>query len=266
MSHNATLPQTQSNMTVESAYDEAVEGLGIPIYEASRPSFASNGNDSRHSEKHGNSDEICATDSFLDEDDLESNIKFLEEKKLILKKAKLKRKKEEAYIALNAYVIANGQNPSSRCDEASSIWSKARALADEYKIGGRGEDDEENSLELATSKVKSKRTRDDSSNSVPGTYVNKIYQTRKRLKIDLSTVNHINSTEFAKTYGNEEGAAKIENRGIYHNCISSTARLQLVREMQLAIDSRNWISQAVLKQILASTNIALSAYRRSKGE
>jgi len=294
------------NISIEGAYDEAIEDAANRIHEASRPQhmIASGGrglsgvllvdeqNDmvlSPPSDNHSdNSDEISAlgddhststatSDTYTDYDDIESNILYLEEKQIILKKAKFRQEKEQAYIAVNAHNdIINGRESSSGL---SSIWSEAKAMVDECRVVGvKGSrtDEEEGNTSDSNSAPDTCLSLLPLSPSLPDSYVNNTSRSRKRPKIDLSTVKHISSAQFAKEYAaNEAEVTKSEDGGdqdhmcmtggspIYQNCISSTGRWQQAREMQLTTDSRNWISQGVLKQILTLTNTAISEHRHS---
>ena len=136
------------NISIEGAYDEAIEDAASRIYEASRPQpiITDNSCDGNTislvqdsvrnidevvadentsmalsrslSNNDNNSDEIYAlvghnsirtsiSDSYTYDNDIVSDILFLEEKKRILKKAKVRNEKEEAYIAINARDISN---------------------------------------------------------------------------------------------------------------------------------------------------------------
>jgi hypothetical protein len=283
------------NISIEGAYDEAIEDAANRIHEASRPQhMISSSGVLLVDEKNDNSDNfddisalgfdnttsIATSDTYTDDDDIESNILYLEEKQIILKNVKFRREKEQAYIAVNAHNdIVNGRESSSRLTGPSSIWSEAKAIIDECRVvgvkGSRIEEEESNSSnsnsapDICLSLLPL-------SSSLPDSYVNNTSRTRKRPKIDLSMVKHISSAQFAKEYAtNEAEVNKTEDGGdqnhmcitgrspIYQNCISSTGRWQQAREMQLATDSRNWISQAALKQILALTNTAISEHRHS---
>lgn len=312
---NATMIQ---HISIEGAYDEAIEDAASRIFEASRPHrlitrrssssslsdvalvnekneiVSSSPSDSNDDSSEGsevgddNSIRTSTSGNYMDDDDIESNILFLEEKKLILKKAKTHREKEKAYIALNAHDIANGREPSSRRTRSSLIWSEAKAMIEEFRLaevgGSRSEEEEGNSPDsVSSSVIDSETRRSGSSHSTPHTRLSPLassssYQgshakinslSRKRLKIDISMVKHICSTEYAKECREKE-AAKSENggdrsciSGRNQYCISPTASWQQVNEIQLAINSRKWISQAVLKQILVLSNTAISEHRRS---
>jgi len=315
------------NRSIEGAYDEAIEDAASRIHEASLPqrmiasssissssSVISVGNTSSANafvvhEKNDmvlsppsddndiNSDEISAlggdsstsTSTYTDDDDIESNILYLEEKIRILKKAEIQREKEEAYIAVNAYDIINGREPSSRRTGFSSIWSEAKEMVEEFRVvgvvGNRSEEEEGNYPDLVSSSVSDVERRGItrsqsatdiclplSSSSLDNYYVNNASPNRKRPKIDLSMVKQVSSSEFEKSYAGNE-VTRTEDVGdhtcingrspIYQNCVSPTARWQQASDMQLATDSRNWISQGELKQIFALTNAAISDHRRS---
>jgi len=321
------------NMSIEGAYDEAIEDAARRILEASRPqrmvaigrtnsmSAINVGNipspdemivdekndmmmSSPSDNYDNNSDEISALDgdnstsastcgNYTDDDDIESNIQYLEEKKRILKRAKMQEEKEEAYIADNAYDIVNGLEPSARRDGSSSIWSEAKAMVEEFKLvgvgGGRTEEEDINFPDLVSSSVSdTKKQGSTASHTAPDiclsrfplssssldSHANNAFLTRKRPKINLSMVKQVSSTEYSKDYaGNEEEVARAEDgddhtritgRSLIHqNYVSPAATWEQAGEMQLATDSRNWISQAVLKQILTLTNSAISEHRRS---
>lgn len=247
-----------------------------------------------------NSDEISAldgdnsttsSDNYTDDDDLESNIFYLEEKKRILKKAKIQMEKEETYIAFNAHNMINGRDPSSRCARSSSIWSEAKAMIEEFRVVGvgisRNEEEEDSPPDLVSTSVSDVESRQSSSSHpapdncisftpslLPDISVDNTCQTRKRLRIDLSTVKQISSAEFSKECAKNEAEATGTKGWGDHICItgrspiqqiyiSPSERWQQASEMQLAIDSRNWISEHVLKQIFALTKAALSNHRRS---
>jgi hypothetical protein len=248
------------NKSIEGAYDKAIEDAAGRIHEASRPQRSnsstlsntiknvedtSRGNIIIAGEKnskllslqlpdhHKFFDEICALgsdnsistvtgDSHMDDEDIVSNLLFLEEKKRILKKAKIRNEKEEAYIAVNAHDISNRREPCSRCVGSSSIWSEARQIIEKFKISGEKESgcegDEERFQDFVPSSIegqeKTSSSSDPTSESCSPTlplssppsssrttmesYVEKISSTRKRPIIDLSMVRQVSSAEFSK--------------------------------------------------------------------
>lgn len=310
------------NRSIEGAYDEAIEDAASRIHEASRPqrmiasnstsslSAISEGISSGSEENNGtvlsppskdsdsNSDEISALggdsstsnsspDNSADEDDIESNIQFLEEKRLILQRVKISLEKEEAYIAFNAHDIANGREPSSHPSRSSSIWSEAKAIIEEYKGVGGGSRNEENegaSPEFIPSSIYGIESRRitplqsspdvcrsqlPASSSSLDVKAGNTLPTSKRPKIDLSMVQQVSSSEFAKDQSTQTDFTQIDGNDAcisssslkHQNCVSPTTRCQQASEMQEATDSRNCISQAALKQILSVTNAVISEHR-----
>lgn len=309
------------NSSIEGANDEAIEDAASRIHEASRVQQMNiDNNHSRviivHEKSYmvispplKNKDDdydgvrafdgdnstrsITTRDNYTEDDDIESNILYLEEKKRILKKVKIHREKEKAYIALNAHRIANGWEPPSRRSRSSSIWSEAKAMIEEFKLDGVGricsDSEEGSSSEMVSSASIGTETQGSPSlysspeicqhpstlsSSPPDTHVKNTSRTRKRQKIDISEVKHISSTEYAKECaGNEVEETITEDRDVHRgstrrsstrqHCVSPTARCQQAREMQLSMGSRKWTSQAVLKQIFGLTRAAISEHRRS---
>merc|ERR1711924_449925 len=219
------------------------------------------------------------SDNYMYDDDVESNILFLEEKKQILKKARFRKEKEQAYVALNAYAISNRREPYSRHTECSSIWSEAKKIVKKLKlsggIGSRSEEDEGNSQDSMSSAVGGVEGQSTSSQSEPEicsltssiapslseSCENGVASTRKRRRIDLSMVKKMTSKEFTKEYIAKEidrtrsedecdHESVAERKETERNHAFHTARWQQAREMLLAMDARKWISEAELKHIL----------------
>ncbi len=294
------------NISLEGANDEAIEDAASRIYEASRlrpRNIANNFQDgivkrksrtilspppdNRDDKSHSMSafNGECSTgsssisDDYSDEDDIESSILYLEEKKLILKKAKVHQEREKAYIALNAHNIVNGRELSSRRSWSSSIWSEAKAMIEAFKVdavgGNRIEEEEcefgssmthEVEPRASTSSDSSHDLSSDSKSSMSSSEPHRRcgIRNRKRRKIDISVVKLISSTEFEKERVEDElEVTPCEDTVNIKTGFSPTIRLQQASEMQLSMDSRKWISQAVLKQILVLSNAAISEHRRS---
>ena len=161
------------NISLEGANDEAIEYAASRIHEASRLrsrtaeiNLRNNIGDDKSSmilsapsdNRDDKSDFIDAfvgvnsmsnsigSDNYSDDDDIESDILYLEAKKRILIKAKIHQEKEKAYIALNAHNIVNGREPSARCSRSSSIRSEAKAMIEAAQKKGPAEvngDDED---------------------------------------------------------------------------------------------------------------------------
>lgn len=294
------------NISLEGANDEAIEDAASRIYEASRlrsRKIANNFQDiivdrksrmilslpiyNRDDKTHSNSafngeksaGSSSISDDYSDEDDIESSILYLEEKKIILKKAKIHQEREKAYFARNAHNIVNGRELSSRHSRSSSIWSEAKAMIEEFKVdavvGSRSEEEDGelgsssiNEVEYRTS-ISSHSAHDLSSNSKsslssPERHRRNGFRSRKRRKIDISMVKLVSSAEFEKERAELElEVTPCEDRVDIMTGFSPTTRLLQASEMQLSMDSRKWISQAVLKQILVLSNAAISEHRRS---
>mmetsp|Transcript_27879 Transcript_27879/g.65528 ORF Transcript_27879/g.65528 Transcript_27879/m.65528 type:complete len:333 (-) Transcript_27879:145-1143(-) len=321
-----TSTMVSQNVSIEGAYDEAIEDAASRIYEASRPQriIASNSSDSNTSSQVSNVDEIVKdekssialsplindddnseeiyalvghkrmstsiSDNYTYDGDIESDILYLEEKKRILKKAKVRNEKEEAYIAINARDISNRKEFCSRRFRSSEIWAEARRIVKKYKLSGeagsRSDEDEANLPDLISSTIgDAERQGSTSPHSAPefcspivpssSPSVEKdeydISSTRKRTRIDLSTVKQVTSTEFAReSFVNEEDPTEAvgehdhscvtERRVPQRNHILNASNWKQVREMLLATDSRNWISEAALKQILVLSSTAIAEH------
>mmetsp|Transcript_14641 Transcript_14641/g.40698 ORF Transcript_14641/g.40698 Transcript_14641/m.40698 type:complete len:339 (-) Transcript_14641:194-1210(-) len=324
------------NISIEGAYQEAIEDAANRIHEASRPTQAadtsrnkivkrgkhcpsstdsvlchgiipgmkpsdktldevdcvkfaslSNGDilrqsitlDDRYSTDFSNIDDCT------DDDGLESEINFLEEKKRILKMAPVLRQTEEAYIAVNAHDIANGMESSFRRTRNPSLWVEARAVIEQHKIlGGRvgtNEEDDEvfDSISPWTTDTERQKSKDNycshSSRPSPPTLpepesgvVNDVSPIpTKRHKIDISMVERISAEKFAgkehlntsKEDDEEKSmSAKCLNR--LHNCISPTTRCQEASKILSATDSSHWISPTVLNRILNLSNAVVTEH------
>lgn len=232
---------------------------------------------------------VCDNNIMFD-DDIVSNIHFLEEKKQILKKVKVQNEKEKAYVAANAHDISNRREHDSHRTRPSAIWTDARKIVEKFKLsrerGSRSEEDEGYSHDSISSTVgdveRPESTPSHSESeicsplmpSLPEYYEYNASSTRKRTRIDLSTVKQVSSTQFAKeslakegdlaTSGDEhDDECHTEKKIAQQNHILNATRWQQVREMLLATDSRNWISEAALEQIFVLSSTAISEYQRS---
>ena len=241
-----------NGMSMEGAYDEAIEVAARRIHLAIRPtahettittsmnashsssslseneeadSTSSDDNDSSEQQvlddanNSINDDSYDSNDDDLEDEDIESTIQFLQEKILILKKVEARRKNEEAYIACNAHEIMNGREPShTNHVKSSSVWSEAKDLLEEYKIGvgGQGEvaDDDEGEQQQQKRSLSPppQQLQEQPSSSSNNNYNNILSSAQnffprslqtatdepknKRLKIDLSFVKLISSTRF----------------------------------------------------------------------
>ena len=240
-----------NGMSMEGAYDEAIEVAARRIHLAIRPtahettittsmnasnsssslseneeadSTSSDDNDSSEQQvlddanNSINDDSYDSNDDDLEDEDIESTIQFLQEKILILKKVEARRKNEEAYIACNAHEIMNGREPShTNHVKSSSVWSEAKDLLEEYKIGvgGQGEvadDDEGEQQQKRSLSPPPQQLQEQPSSSSNNNYNNILSSAQnffprslqtatdepknKRLKIDLSFVKLISSTRF----------------------------------------------------------------------
>jgi hypothetical protein len=252
------IPNNNIGMSMEGAYDEAIEVAARRIHLAIRPtphetaitasmnannsssgsSSLSENNDSTSDDNDSSeqdqvladgtndsmNDSYDSNDDDDDDDNIESTIQFLEEKILILKKVEARRKNEEAYIAYNAHEIMNGREPShTNHVKSSSVWSEAKDLLEEYKIGVGGQDEvidvdaegeQQQQKRSLSPQPPPQQLQEPSSNN----YYNNILslgenffprpsqQTaatatdgepkKKRIKIDLSFVHRISSTRF----------------------------------------------------------------------
>mmetsp|Transcript_16020 Transcript_16020/g.16006 ORF Transcript_16020/g.16006 Transcript_16020/m.16006 type:complete len:278 (+) Transcript_16020:53-886(+) len=257
----------QNNMSIASAYDEAIKVSARRIHLASRPM----GQEESGGLKK-NSDCDNDSDTSTCESDIESHILFLEEKKRILEKAETRRRHETAYIASSAHDILNDRElSSSRSRGSSSVWSEAKAIIDEYQNGaGINNEEDEGSDNASSSSFLNEKKRLYSSPSLPSSNYNTLLSTagkfvssltspnKKRPKIDLSLVDQVSSTRF-DAY-NDENAS---NSHINCCIISETTRCQQASDMQFATDSRHWISQVDLQQIYTLTNAAIAKHRLS---
>ena len=336
-----------NGMSMEGAYDEAIEVAARRIHLAIRPtahettittsmnasnsssslsenndstagggqeeeadSTSSDDNDSSEQQvlddanNSINDDSYDSNDDDLEDEDIESTIQFLQEKILILKKVEARRKNEEAYIACNAHEIMNGREPShTNHVKSSSVWSEAKDLLEEYKIGvgGQGEvadDDEGEQQQKRSLSPPPQQLQEQPSSSSNNNYNNilssaesffpRSLQTatdepkNKRLKIDLSFVKLISSTRFdveasADFVGGTTTTSmppplptvslrtSSNNLQNYDTCcnISPNIRCQQASDMQFATDSRRWISQDALQQISITTNTAIAKHRFS---
>jgi len=266
-----------NNMSIEGAYDEAIEVAARRIHLASRPNLEETSSSSsvgqEESDVKKNSDYDNDSDTSTCESDIESHILFLEEKKRILEKAETRRRHEHAYIAHSAHEILNDRElSSSRSGCSSSVWSDAKAILDEYKNGaGVNNEEDEGSDNASSSSFLNEKKRLFSSPSLPSSNYNTILSTagkfvssltapnKKRPKIDLSLVEQVSSTRF-DAYNNNDGAS---SSNINFGIISETTRCQQASDMQYATDSRHWISQVDLHQIFTLTNAAIAKHRLS---
>lgn len=309
------------NTSIEGANDEAIEDAATRIHAASRPHRMNADSNLSHifvaDEKNNmvaslllyssddNSDETSTcdgdnstnststSDNSAEVDSIESNLLYLEEKKQILKKAKLHMEKEKAYITLNAHRIANGRDPPSRRSTSPSIWSEAKAMVEEFKLDGVGgiriDSEEGSSSEMVSSTINDSELRGSlsshvapdmrqphstSSSSSLDTWAKNTSRTRKRRKIDISRVKHISSAEYARecagndveataTDDRDDGGGTTKRSSTRQHFMSPTGRCQQASEIQRSMDPRKWISQAVAKQIFALTHAAISEHRRS---
>ena len=325
-----------NGMSMEGAYDEAIEVAARRIHLAIRPtahettittsmnashsssslseneeadSTSSDDNDSSEQQvlddanNSINDDSYDSNDDDLEDEDIESTIQFLQEKILILKKVEARRKNEEAYIACNAHEIMNGREPShTNHVKSSSVWSEAKDLLEEYKIGvgGQGEvaeDDEGEQQQKRSLSPPPQQLQEQPSSSSNNNYNNILSSAQnffprslqtatdepknKRLKIDLSFVKLISSTRFdveasadfvggtttsmpppLPTVSLRTSSNNLQN---YDTCcnISPNIRCQQASDMQFATDSRRWISQDALQQISITTNTAIAKHRYS---
>ena len=326
-----------NGMSMEGAYDEAIEVAARRIHLAIRPtlhettittsmnasnsssslseneeadSTSSDDNDSSEQQvlddanNSINDDSYDSNDDDLEDEDIESTIQFLQEKILILKKVEARRKNEEAYIACNAHEIMNGREPShTNHVKSSSVWSEAKDLLEEYKIGvgGQGEvadDDEGEQQQKRSLSPPPQQLQEQPSSSSNNNYNNILSSAQnffprslqtatdepknKRLKIDLSFVKLISSTRFdveasADFVGGTTTTSmppplptvslrtSSNNLQNYDTCcnISPNIRCQQASDMQFATDSRRWISQDALQQISITTNTAIAKHRFS---
>ena len=100
--------------------------------------------------------------------------------------------------------------------------------------------------------------------SPPDPHRKKAFPTRKRRKIDISMVKLVSSSDFEKKRARDEVEVTItEDGGTRQLFVCPTTTCQEASEMYLSMDSRKWISQAMLMQIFALTNAAISEHRRS---
>jgi len=256
----------QNNMSIESAYDEAIKVSARRIHLASRPMGQEESGVKKNSDYDNDSD-TSTCDS-----DIESHILFLEEKKRILEKAETRRRHETAYIAHSAHDILNDREfSSSRSGCSSSVWSEAKAILDEYKNGtGVNNEEDEGSDNVSSFSFLNEKKRLYSSPSLPSSNYNTILSTagkfvssltspnKKRPKIDLSLVDQVSSTRF-DAYNDDNASSS----NIKCCIISETTRCQQASDMQFATDSRHWISQVDLHQIFTLTNAAIAKHRLS---
>ena len=326
-----------NGMSMEGAYDEAIEVAARRIHLAIRPtqhetttttsmnasnsssslseneeadSTSSDDNDSSEQQvlddanNSINDDSYDSNDDDLEDEDIESTIQFLQEKILILKKVEARRKNEEAYIACNAHEIMNGREPShTNHVKSSSVWSEAKDLLEEYKIGvgGQGEvadDDEGEQQQKRSLSPPPQQLQEQPSSSSNNNYNNILSSAQnffprslqtatdepknKRLKIDLSFVKLISSTRFDVEASTDlvggttttsmppplptvSLRTSSNNLQNYDTCcnISPNIRCQQASDMQFATDSRRWISQDALQQISITTNTAIAKHRFS---
>lgn len=290
-------------ISLEGANDEAIEDAASRIHEASRlrprnvdTNLRNNIGDEKRSmvfsvssdTRDDKSDFINAfggessmsnsigSDNYSDEDDIESDILYLEAKKRILRKAKIHQEKEKAYIALNAHNIVNGGEPSSRRSGSSSIWSEAKEMIEAFKLDAVGGEEEGESMPSSSNDVETRANTSSHSSSdlcvsssrrsssPPHPHRKKAIRTRKRRKIDISMVKLLSSADFEKERTGDEVEVTItEDGGTHQLFVCPTTRCQEASEMHLSMDSRKWISQAMLMQIFALTNAAISEHRRS---
>lgn len=309
------------NTSVESANDQAIEDAASRIYEASRPqpmnvgcnkspgiiahdkrgavaspqtetedddSDESSTFDGDSSTRTNTSSNTTACDyNFFEDEDIENNIIFLEEKKRILKKAKVHFEKEKAYTAFYAQHIANGRELPFRRRRNPSIWSEAKAMM--KKIMMRSDSEEVSPTEIPSSNSNDcERVENASSQSTPAilrhpsthsssqpdTQEKSTSSARKRRKIDVSNVEHISSAEYAKVYARkgvefvssdneDDGTGDAKRRSPRPHYFSATTRYQQVREIQLSMNSKNWITEAMLQEIFALSYTAIANQRRS---
>ncbi|OEU18439.1 hypothetical protein FRACYDRAFT_236717 [Fragilariopsis cylindrus CCMP1102] len=268
-----------NGMSMEGAYDEAIEVAARRIHLAIRPtsmnasnsssslsenndstagggqeeevdSTSSDDNDSSEQQvlddanNSINDDSYDSNDDDLEDEDIESTIQFLQEKILILKKVEARRKNEEAYIACNAHEIMNGREPShTNHVKSSSVWSEAKDLLEEYKIGvgGQGEvadDDEgEQQQKRSLSPPPPQRQEQQPSSSSNNNYNNILSSAQNFFPRPLQT-----ATDEPK---------------------NKRLKIDLTSDMQFATDSRRWISQDALQQISITTNTAIAKHRFS---
>lgn len=309
------------NTSVESANDQAIEDAASRIYEAIRPqpmnidcnqspgiiahdkrgavaspqtetedddSDESSTFDGDSSTRTNTSSNTTACDcNFFEDEDIENHIIFLEEKKRILKKAKVHLEKEKAYTAFYAQHIVNGRELPLRRRRNPSIWLEAKAMM--KKIMMRSDSEEVSPTEILSSnandferveKASSQSTPvilrhpPTHSSSQPDTQEKSTSSARKRRKIDVSNVEHISSAEYAKAYARkgfefessddeDDGTGDAKRRSPGPHYVSATTRYQQVREMQLSMNSKNWISEAMLQEIFALSYTAIANQRRS---
>ncbi len=310
------------NTSVESANDQAIEDAASRIYEASRlqpmnvgcnqsqgiilhdrkgavasPQIENEDDDSDERSafdgdksttgRNTSSDTMACDYSFIEDEDIENDIIYLEEKKRILKKAKIHMEKEKAYTAFSAHHIVNGRELPFRRRRNSSIWSEAKAVM--KKIMMRSDSEEVSPTEIVSFNVNDCERRENASSqstpaivrhpsthssSQPDTNSKTSSRARKRRKIDISKVQHISSTEYAKMCARKKEETALSSDGAddtggakrrspRQHYFSATTRCQQVREMQLSMDSKNWISEVVLQQIFALSYAAIANHRCS---
>jgi hypothetical protein len=131
----------QLHYSTEGAYDEAVEASAERILFVSRDSGASSGYSSDAEASNTQDLEACSVDSRTssslsecstsktedsEQDDIEGEISFLQEKQSLLKRAISAMKREDAYEASRARYTIDGKFER----EDSSLWEEARGIID----------------------------------------------------------------------------------------------------------------------------------------
>ena len=266
--------------SIEGAYDKAIESSARMIQLANRPETnmgRKNGADdmseiqeessttgsSNDSSMHKRSDDGTCNgsldyDTGSEHDSIESNIIFLKEKTQILKKALSIRKNEEAYVAFYAYKILNDQHERP----SSSVWYEAKDIVDECKSGDGGDINaslhnekhrrsplslQQHGHNLSSSEAEAERL---------GGNSHRRALNKRHPKIDLSSVEHVSSNQFDNATNNVDSNATFCDISARNICRQAHA-------MQLATDSRNWISHGVLTDILSLTKTLAAKYRLS---
>lgn len=244
----------------------------------SLPSTASSGSSNGTTSNNSN-DNGSENDSFISDDDLDSEISFLEKKQAILERASEALKRDEAYMVLKAHDIVNGKYLLF----GSSLWSEARAIIDVLKKEGGGllsdspifyDDREEEEEDEDDDDDEKKRRFPPLGSSIafiepPPT---------KRPKIDLSMVELVSSSDFGCPSSSVSsycvGVGSVQSRqpprqnGVGNNDrvitieSSSTMDASLVPE-HVAVStntieissSGHWMAQTMIYQISALTAI-----------
>jgi len=208
--------------STEGAYAEAVEASAERILFVSKDSGESSGYSSDNEASNAQDLEACSVDSRTssslsgystsktedaEQDDIESEILFLQEKQSLLKRAISAMKREDAYEASRARDTVNGKN--ERKD--SSLWDEAREIVD---ILNRRDDDE------SPVRIEKRHTRE---------IIENRERSLKKPRIDVSSVTCVSS-------GTLDGGKEVKE--------SSAALQRAIPTMPFVVNGP-WMGQAL---------------------